>query len=222
MSSQWLADRGQVVTGMATALVRTVMQRRTSTALWPRRDFPAPRGFSRILFGLLVALAGATLVGGVLLAGVAYFFLRFPQYAAHPDWSGGLSIREGINLLLQEPLGWLVVILALVIGVLLFVVIALSTDGVILLPDRIVVRQGTREQAARYWEIDRIWLKRGPEGERWLVLEGAFIQPVELPLSGEHPLSTSTLRALPHMLQRVPTWTRVSPEVKRLAEETPR
>ncbi len=198
------------------------MQRPKPIARWPRRDFPAPRSAWRLILGTLVALVGGVIVGGGLLAGVAAVFLRFPEYAALPNWTTRHSLVEVMRLILKEPLGWLIAALALVVGALIFTSVALPTDGIVLLPDKVVMHQGVAEKSARYWEIDRIWLKRDPSGKRWVVLEGAFLAPLLLPLHEEDRLSRSTSQALPHILQRIPTWTRVSPDVKRLVEERTR
>ena len=180
---------------------------------WPKRRFTVPRSPARVVIGTIASGAAATLVGGALLFVVALIFRLHPEYATVLGWHAPHSQGEAMGLLLRGPVGWAIVAVSLFLFLLLMSVVLTAPGDLTLMPDRLVIHDGRSIVELPYWQIEHIWLSWDENKVPWLVIEGAYRRTARLPLSPSHPFYTPTRRALPHLLQRVPAWTRVSPEV---------
>lgn len=195
------------------------MGRGAKQVVWPKRQFTVPRSPLRTLFGVLASVGIAALVAGVLSLLLSMLFVHYPRYASVFGWRQVEGPRDALVLLLREPAGWIILVFAAFTFLLMLTSLLAPTGDITLMPDRIIIRDGSSMVEVPYWQIERIWVKKEEDGQDWLILEGAFSRTVRLPLEGEHKMRVPTMQALPHLLQRIPAWSRVSPDVtRRLAQ----
>lgn len=187
--------------------------------VWPKRRFAAPRSPLRTIMGLLVsALVVAAFTGG-LLVGISFLFMRYPEYASSFGWRGVNGLKDVVSLLLQEPAGWMVLAFSFLLFLSLAAFVFSPPGELVLMPDRLIIRDGRAVAELPYWQIEHIWMTRDAQGKPWLVMQGAFGRAIRLPLAPSHPLFGPTARALPYLLERLPSWTRVAPEVRNWVKE---
>ncbi len=153
---------------------------------------------------------------------ISALFVQYPNYASALGWKHVANPREALSLLLYEPAGWMILAFSVFLFLLLLVFVLTPPGEITLMPDRLIIRDGSSIVEVPYWQIERVWMKKGDDGRDWLILEGAFSRMIRLPLEGEHFMVKPTRRALPELLRRLPTWTRVSPEVKHRASRQDR